>query len=369
MPKPFAGILEDLENERLRKMEAKVPSWAGKGLVYPTSLSTQQCSGEEAALYKASVAERICGRCRVVDLTGGLGVDSWAFSGIADEVIYVERDAGLSDAAKRNFAVLGADNIHVNNCDCREYLGKASYSERNFVFIDPARRDASGKKVFRIADCQPSVIELKESIFGIADNLLVKLSPMADISQVRRELGDWIREIHILSSGSEVKELLVLMTKGWTEEAELVMAGGGSALARVRADWKGAAVFAENPAASYLYEPTSLLAKSGKFNYPCERWDLEKIAPSTHLYVSDSKIAEPDFLKRFQMKEIIPLNAKGIARAASLYPHSEVSARNIPITSEMLRKKLGVKSGNDSHIFGVSLSGGSRVLLICQADI
>lgn len=94
-----------------RKLRKKLPEWvACTRLVYPSSLCTEQCSSSDTARYKASIVQRIfneyvgsaASACsatenkmvtehaevttgtgkigKVADLTGGLGVDSWAFS-------------------------------------------------------------------------------------------------------------------------------------------------------------------------------------------------------------------------------------------------------------------------------------------------
>ena len=61
-----------------RRIRDKLPSWhAVPAIEYPGSLPLEQCSSEAAALYKQRfVAEGET----AADITGGLGVDSWALS-------------------------------------------------------------------------------------------------------------------------------------------------------------------------------------------------------------------------------------------------------------------------------------------------
>ena len=194
--------------------------FAEPSLVYPKPLAGEQCSSSATAFYKASLLQDIApsaakGCLRVADLTGGLGVDAWAFSQEAAEVLYNEMDADLADAARHNFAALGRFNIRVS---CAEITADSlSAVLGNFapdvIFLDPARRSASGQKVFRLADCSPDLIALKDSLLQVCPTVLVKVSPMADIAQLGRELGDWLQAVHVVAVGDECKELLLLLQR------------------------------------------------------------------------------------------------------------------------------------------------------------
>lgn len=367
---------------------------------------------------------------RIADLTGGLGVDSWAFSEVAEEVIYNEMNPELAAAARHNFKVLGANNITVRNfeatseniknilCDTRAASGtikdvicdpvatpdniksilsgsegttKHTQEQKailgdfrpDIIFLDPARRDSAGKKVFLLEDCTPDVLKMLPGLFEESRFLLLKLSPMADITMAVERLdrayesfleetsgdgwnGQWVREIHIVASGGECKELLILMDREWK--------GGYSLICRE--DWKtltfsqeeisnAKATYPDSTFARIIFEPGKSLTKAGAFNALCERFGLTKLARFTHLYtisepLSDSELQErikslKDFGKVYLVKEILPLNKASMKDVGRRYPHSEVSAKNIPMTSDELRKRLKVSSGDDAHIFGARI--------------
>ena len=148
--------------ESRRKLKGKVQEWYDEpGLIFPLKLSAEQCSSSATGRYKAAFAEKICGKVKdwsIADLTGGLGVDCWFFSQKASKVIYNEMQDKLCNAARHNFKTLGADNIEVNNLIVSaENIGRA-VSNADIVYIDPARRDSEGKKVFLIEDCTPDVL-------------------------------------------------------------------------------------------------------------------------------------------------------------------------------------------------------------------
>ena len=375
-----------------RKLRLKVPEWyAVPSLRYPFRLSGEQCSSSETAFYKASVAARV--GSRIADLTGGLGVDSWAFSKVAAEVLYNEMKPELSAAAERNFRELGVENVTVRNCQIEP--GNVSEVldgfEPDIIFLDPARRAEDGRKVFRLEDCQPDVLRLLPELFSAAPLVLLKLSPMADITLVCRRLGS-VREVHVVAADGECKELLLLLERGYGSYTTVIYENGS--ILNVGAEggirqpslrdpshapasrlWAPPSYTAEgghgfaNPTLCsnlLLFEPGKALLKAGAFDLPCQ-FGLEKIGRHTHLYTGQVPEELEPFGKCFEILEVLPLNNKTIKELGKRYPQASVTARNIPITSDQLRKKLGVKDGGSVHIFGLhSDADNSNILLICS---
>ena len=207
----FAQILNDLDSRSRNKLERKLPSWAGKGIVVPASLNLEQCSSEATALYKASLVDS---GVRIADLTGGLGADSWAFSHRASAVWYNERDASLLEAVKRNFAALDVKNVEFNCYDIssstEEWKVALAAFRPGFIYLDPARRNSAGRKVFLLEDCSPDVVTLMPQLLELAPSVMVKVSPMADLTMLRRRLEGFLESIHVVGVDGECKELLCL---------------------------------------------------------------------------------------------------------------------------------------------------------------
>lgn len=411
--------------KRLRK---KLPEWvASTELVYPSSLCTEQCSSSDTARYKASVVQRIFNEYvspvastrsateeagsvtdknssvtkkqsvtstgsvtgpknwKIADLTGGLGVDSWAFSEVAEEVLYNEMNPALAAAARHNFKALGVTNIFIKNSEATSDSLKDIFGDfrPDVIFLDPARRDSAGKKVFLLEDCSPDVLKILPELFGISRFVLLKLSPMADITMAVERLdrtyeeylekasgkgwnGQWVREVHVVASGGECKELLILLDGEWNEGYSLTCREDGKTLTfKPEEITKAKAGYPDSTFARIIFEPGKSLTKAGVSNAICERFGLVKLARFTHLYtisepLSDSESEQrtaplKDFGKVFYVKEILPLNKSSMKDVGKRYPHSEVSAKNIPMSSDELRTRLKVKSGDDAHIFGVRI--------------
>ncbi len=410
--------------EGRRRLRKKLPEWvACTGLVYPSSLCAEQCSSSDTARYKASIVQRIFNEyvgtvasmvgdtCRttgsatvnkmvtepaevtigtrktgrIADLTGGLGVDSWAFSEVAEEVLYNEMNPALAAAARHNFKALGVTNIFIKNSEATSDSLKDIFGDfrPDVIFLDPARRDSAGKKVFLLEDCSPDVLKILPELFGISRFVLLKLSPMADITMAVERLdrtyeeylekasgkgwnGQWVREVHVVASGGECKELLILLDGEWNEGYSLTCREDGKTLTfKPEEITKAKAGYPDSTFARIIFEPGKSLTKAGVSNAICERFGLVKLARFTHLYtisepLSDSESEQrtaplKDFGKVFYVKEILPLNKSSMKDVGKRYPHSEVSAKNIPMSSDELRTRLKVKSGDDAHIFGVRI--------------
>lgn len=467
---PFDLALSTLEVRR--KLRTKVPAWyAVPSLVYPLRLSGEQCSSEATARYKASVAlaaasalgtshyektapESYCEvpELRMADLTGGLGVDSWAFAQVFADVLYNEMQPALADAARHNFSALGCRNVAVR---CRElYPGNVTEVldgfKPDFIFLDPARRASDGRKVFRLEDCSPDVLQLLPELLDSCPLLLLKLSPMADISLVCKQLG-CVREVHVVAAEGECKELLLLLEKGYAGHCAITIFEDGASLLldqvqgksgpgstecagpgpgsveqtplgcigrgpgprdgiepRPKTGWTrskatsasgpistSSATSASGPTStsgerlqgragenilsaagssmgdhgqsSCLFEPGKAMLKAGAFELPCQ-YGLEKLERHTHLYIGDVPEALKPFGKTFEILETVPLNKRSLKDVAARYPQADVTARNIPLTSEELRKKLGVKDGGPIHIFGTK-AVADNFLIICRLSV
>ena len=156
----------------------KIPSWyANPQIVYPQHVSVEQASSETTAAYKASLLSGNHGR--LIDLTGGLGVDFVAMLAHFDEGVYVESNEELCRVAAYNFGVLGIENVTIENTSAGDYLSRNPQAD--LIYLDPSRRDSTGRKTFRIEDCQPNVSELMPMLASASPRILIKYSPLLDI--------------------------------------------------------------------------------------------------------------------------------------------------------------------------------------------
>ena len=395
--------------------EAELSRGGQNGALLPVTEAELSRGGQNGALLPATTAPR----ARLADLTGGLGVDSWAFAEVFGEVLYNEMQPALAAAAEENFKELGVKNIRVVNWRITPATvtdvsasrsGTASPADGDsgagpggsvadvlgdfgpdILFLDPARRAGDGRKVFLPEDCQPDVTALLPELFAAARHVLLKLSPMADISLCVKRFGH-VREVHAIAAEGECKELLLLLDREWNGGYTITAYENGSTLTWSPEEESAAAVqFASDedltpghssgttlpsaasfPAppsspAGFLFEPGKALLKAGAFRLLCGCFGLKKLDTHTHLYVTEAVPAELAPLgKTFRILETLPLDKRTMKEAGRRYPRAEVTARNIPMTSNELRKRLGCGSGGDIHLFGVRTAAAGNVLLIAK---
>ena len=356
------------------KMKIKAPLWySNPSLADPFAVSVEQGSSQATALFKQKIISGLLNSTLITaDLTGGMGIDSFFISRIASKHYYFERNAELCAATEYNFRQLGAVNIEVSNRDItdddcaalRELEGKGI----SLLYIDPARRTASGGKAILLQDYEPNVIELQERLFTVSRHILVKVSPMADIKLNLRHLPH-TTAVYVVAVANECKELLFLLDRtAVNNDVDIISisldANGlkNEFMFRPGEEEAAEATYATE-LGKYLYEPGKAILKGGAYKLISQRYGCRKLAPSTHLYTSD-EIIEGFPGKIFKVEEVVPFNKKSLKEVASKHPKADLTARNFPMDTNALKKLSGIKDGGNRHIFAVTLCNGAKVLAV-----
>ena len=364
-------VLNQIEARQL--LSKKVPYWASNpDLLFPRHLSIEQCSSELTAKYKASIIE---GGDVFVDLTGGLGIDSYFLSEQFKTSYYVENQKELCDLAEHNFAVLGR-KITVVNSDAETFCRDVACRVRpDVVFIDPARRDMYNRKMVSLHDCTPDVVDLVEthgraSLHGVT--MMIKLSPMLDISMIINELPN-IAEIHIVAVKNECKEVLILLRPNYdgkitihcVDLSPVVRTRHALSLQYTIDDESAATPTFAITIKKYLYEPNAALMKAGAFKLVSQRFGIDKLHINSHLYTSDKLI--PDFPGRiFEVVDYAPFSKKIKKELLKDVAEASVAVRNFPLSANELRKSLNLKESDENFVFGTTMMGENKVVIYCK---
>lgn len=349
-----------------RQIREKLPSWyENENLLFPAKIAAEQCSSEWTAAYKQRLVEadqRLC------DLTGGLGIDSYFFSRKVRSVLYIERFADYCEAARINFATLGARNIEIRQGNSVELV--PSLPPQDVFYIDPARRGEGNRRVFALQDCEPDLPALLPVLWEKASKVIAKLSPMADLRHTL-ELLPATTSIHILSVRNECKELLFVMDRTASPVPPRIHCihfsrqGKEETFTFTLAEEQETIASLARNVGRFLYEPNTSLMKAGAFKSVARRFDLEKLHASSHLYTSDTW--ENTFPGRqFRVEEVIPFAAKTVKSLFKTLPAANLTVRNFPLSVEDLRKRLKIKDGGDQYVFATTLSSGEKVLIRCK---
>lgn len=342
----------------------KVPSWAAKEeLLYPVHLSLEQCSSEVTAQFKASLMEH--GES-FADLTGGMGVDFSFLSRKFQRSLYVEQNPELCELAEHNFKILQLSGFQVLNSTFEQCLPQMSPVE--VIYLDPARRDEAGRKVVSISDCSPNLSEWKSLLLEKSHDIWVKYSPMLDISLAVNELEN-VSELYVISVQNECKELLFHLTREKSEDLQIVCVdlkkNGEKTVFKFkkREEFDSPLHLAED-VRCYLYEPNSSLMKAGTFKILTEKFPLEKLAVSSHLYTSDEKI-ETFPGRRFKIESVFSLSKNEVKENLSDCEKANISVRNFPMTVDQLRKRLKITDGGDLYLFATTI-GEKKKIIKCR---
>ncbi|GAB3790071.1 SAM-dependent methyltransferase [Spirosoma horti] len=353
-----------------QKAREKLPTWyANDALIFPPALSVEQASSQQTAQYKASL---VSGN-RLLDLTGGMGVDSWAFAQQVEQVTYIERNEELAQLAAHNLPLLGAGNISVQTGDGLAFLTaiQPSPEEIDWIYLDPHRRDATGSKVVQLQDCEPDMSQINTQTFLLskAKRILLKASPLLDLNSTVQQLMDRVESIHIVAVSGEVKEILFIIGNQPVAHDDVLL-NAVNLLQNETKDlsfhWheeRTATVALGNPRA-YLYEPNAAVLKAGAFRLVGARFGLTKIAPNSHLYTSDE--VSWDFPGRiFSIVDILKPDAKSVKMHIPDLK-ANLTVRNFPQTVAELRKKLSLREGGDHYIMATTLLNGEKRLLVTK---
>jgi len=353
-----------------QQMKDKLPSWVlDDRLCFPSTLAAEQCSSERTAIYKQRLVQSDDWLC---DLTGGLGVDTCYFSRKVRQVTYVERTEACCDTARSNFQALGIDNVHIINGDAVDLLAnnEACIVGVNVFYIDPSRRGTDNKRLFALGDCEPDLMKIIALLHAVRCKLIVKLSPMLDISHLLSLIPN-VREVHVVSVKNDCKELLIIVEclptafipppltiyclnyKSNDEEQSFRF--------NMQDERNALIPFAKNRG-RYLYEPNVSILKAGGYKSIALEYNVEKLHVNSHLYTS-IHLASTFPGRIFEIIEIIPFSSRTIKTLHKTIPQANITSRNFPLSAAELHSRAQITDGGNIYLFATTLFDDQKVLI------
>lgn len=356
-----SALAEQLDG--LQRSQRKLPLWyRTPGIYYPSKLSVEQSSSEATAQFKQQL---IGEEERVVDLTGGFGVDAYFLSQRAKHVTYVERAGELASIVSHNMQRLGARNVTCLSEDGITHLLRAPIDNFDCAYIDPSRR-VGGKKVFLLRDCEPDVEDLHLTLLAHVPVVLVKAAPLLDITSTIQQLSH-ITDIYLLSINNECKELIIVLRRGYvgapTISAILLTPHGQATHSfRFRPSEERDASAPLGAPAGYLYEPDAAVMKAGAYKLVAVRYGLHKLHTNTHLYSSKTRIK--DFPGRtFRIEKVIPYAQ--FKKDKGVYA-GNVATRNFPLRVDDLRRKHRIGESPNAFLFFCTDPSGQLIVIFAS---
>lgn len=354
-----------------QRLKGKLPTiLEKKEFIFPTRISTEQASSEVTAKLKATILDNIGNIENSADLTGGLGIDTIFMAGRSQKHHYVEINPEHAKAAENNLPLF-LDNVVIHNTDAENFL-KETEEKFDFIYADPARRSESNGKVFRLEDCTPNILDLKPLIMSKSKWLIVKLSPMLDLTQAIEKLG--AEKAIIVSVNDECKEMIIVCGHS---------CDGKCAIEAIEINKKG--VFQEKldsidlpgdtenlyglpEAGMTLYEPYAAMMKARGYKQLAIKYGMKIIAPSSHLFFTDIKPASRTGVnsgfpgREFLITKVSPFTKDSIKEIRK----ANITVRNFPISVAEVRKRFCISDGGETYLFLTTDSKSKKIIIHCE---
>ncbi|MFT5753483.1 MAG: hypothetical protein ACI924_000700 [Flavobacterium sp.] len=357
---PFPSIdYPKLINQIIAKKKAKdkLPTWfKTKNIVYPAKISIEQTSSEITAKYKASL---INGE-KLIDLTGGFGVDDYYFAKHFKKVFHCEMNEELSKVVSHNYIALNQHNITCLQDDSFAVLEQLN-TTFDWIYIDPSRRSDIKGKVFLLNDCLPNVPELLENYFKYSNNILIKTAPILDITSGLNEMK-FVKKIHIIAIKNEIKELLWEIEKGYLNKIIISSVNiENETINHFETIYREDYTVTYSLPKKYLYEPNSSIMKSGNMNAISSFYKIDKLHQHSHLFTSDEIVAFQG--RSFQINQILPFHKDFMKQFQN--QKMNCTTRNFPLSVEEIKKKFKIKDGGIIFAFFTTNLNNEKIVLIC----
>jgi 16S rRNA G966 N2-methylase RsmD len=343
------------------KAMRKIPTLASQGYICH-STGLQQCSSERTARYRASIMQ---GK-RLIDLTGGLGVDTFFLAESFIETVYCETDPMLCELFRVNKSEVAAHrSISIQNTDGLTYLENSPDNEFDWIYCDPCRRGETGREV-DLYRCTPSIPEYEELLVSKGRQVCIKASPAYDITKAAAVFKH-LREIRIVSVEGECKELLLFLART-TQHAPITITAvilSSTGVATIVNDNAGSRMSSpDRPSGSVLLIPDPAIVKANLIDAVAGQYGANRVGNGSSYLVS-AEIPESFPGRIFDVITEMPwkrktvlsyLKAKGITGAVC-------SRSDFPMRPEELRAMLGLKESATEFLFFSRNAAGELVCL------
>lgn len=324
---------------------------------FPTELSAEQCTSDDLADFHASL---IAPGSSVVDLTAGLGIDDFHIARKASEVVSIELDPAVAGCLTPNARALGISNLTAINADSVSWITENRNRHFDVAFIDPARRASDGSRLYSLADCSPDVTSILNDIEQIASRLIIKASPMLDITKVISELRN-VSAIYAVGTKSECKELIIDIRFGETTHPAICAATIGEPLFRLQPSDTERRYATEIREGDLIGEPFPSVAKLR----PTEGFGGEQLHPSTLLWRNPSGNFPG---QTYRVDRIEEFSSSAIRRLSREKIKASVATRNFTLSAEELRRRLKSEENSEMRLIATTLYPNEQKLLFLVAN-
>ncbi|WP_124979729.1 THUMP-like domain-containing protein [Nonlabens xiamenensis] len=339
----------------LQKAKNKFPFlFERQDILYPPKLNLEQTSSQTAATYKAMLFPS----GTMVDLTGGFGIDVCAFAKAGYQTTHIEYNAELQPYAAHLLEVQGLDTQSI----CMDGMKFIQQTEKKYdlIFADPSRKTEAKSKAVLLEDYEPNLVGQLDLIFNKTRRLMIKTSPMLDITAGLQQLPQ-TTQVHIVAIKNEVKELLWILEPKTKRQPQIFCVNLQSDQSDFSARWSQNNLLADyRSPQNYLYEPNAAIMKSQLFDALQERYLVYKLNRDSHFFTSNELIQFPG--RCFEVVRVLEAKPKQIKKLYAGTSRAVVS-RNFRMSVMDIRKKYKMGENEQEYLFFTEVAGMGAVVI------
>lgn len=323
--------------------------------------SYEQSTSEAVANYKAGIMD--IENKKIVNLTGGIGIDDWAMARLASQIDSCDIDEEIHSMANYNIGLFKNLNIKRHLQDGLAFI--KIHPKTDIIYIDPDRRPNSGR-VFRLEDSEPDILSNMELLLEKANHVWIKISPMADITYLEKAIPS-IQQLYVIAWLGEVKEILALCSKTGAAEKKISAVNIGSDKKEIFEKGQNRVQSVCNNIGNYLYEPNRAIIKAGLSSAYAFNLNLHMLSPNSHFFISD-ELKDNFYGRTFKIIERVEYKPKLLKSYFEEHKikQANVTTRNFRETPEELKKRYKIKDGGDNYLCFTTDQAGISWLFHCM---
>ncbi len=369
-----AQLFDGVPNELLVK-QINGRSWARtkapfllkhKDYLFGPKLSLEQCSSSFTAAFKAKRLSFFLQSFDTgIDLTTGLGIDSYYLGQYFKSFTSIEYQDDLIELLKHNNHVLNSTN-EIIQARAEDYIKHMPAVD--FIYIDPARRGSKGEKTVAWENCTPNLLELLPTLLKKGRFVVIKASPLIDITESLRQFKGASTAIDIISVKNEVKELLFWLSPSNPIKIENVPINHFNLTSEKEQQFtttlseiKNTELKISQQPLKYLYDPAPSFLKTRAFRVLCNNHpNLYQLGNSSLL---TSNVELDDFQGRFFLLKEVLLHKKKSLSPIKKKPFSVVSKYS-KIRADEFKKTWQLRESSQHFLILVNLD--QSTVLHCE---
>ena len=331
---------------RLRqKAVDKFPQFADRMLFTEDSL--QQASDPRIRLYRA----QLLAPQSVLDACCSIGSDALAFAQAGHSVLGGDIDPVRIELARHNAQQMNLD-VQFDVVD----IMQAAPDNFDFIFYDPARRSADGKRIFDIEQYIPPVSLIRQFR---AKEIAVKLSPAVDLTQLDAYGG----QVEFISVQGNLKEAVLWKNRPTSRPMATLIS---EAIYHFGHEHDEARVDITEPK-QWLLEPDASILRAGLVQDLATTLDATMLDETIAYLTLDKHIPTP-WGRYWRIVDWMPFHLKKLRRyLVERHVRSvTVKKRGFPMSPDEVIAKLKLKQGDESRVLVMTRWQGKPLVMICS---